>query len=83
MPRRSWCALRLNGSEGGGFSGRPNKAPDSCYAFWIGASLRALGAVSSPTFTSPHSPQADVIDATAVTAFVLSCESKLLGGFAK
>mmetsp|Transcript_8146 Transcript_8146/g.25144 ORF Transcript_8146/g.25144 Transcript_8146/m.25144 type:complete len:360 (-) Transcript_8146:66-1145(-) len=67
-PVVDWCARRS--ARGGGFCGRPNKPPDSCYAFWIGASLRALGA-------------ADLVDATAVTAFVFSCESKLLGGFAK
>ncbi|KAK7083123.1 Geranylgeranyl transferase type-1 subunit beta [Halocaridina rubra] len=26
-------------SEGGGLQGRPNKPPDTCYTFWIGASL--------------------------------------------
>lgn len=27
-----------------GFQGRPNKPVDTCYSFWIGSSLRILGA---------------------------------------
>ena len=27
----------------GGFCGRVNKFPDSCYSFWIGSSLKILG----------------------------------------
>lgn len=33
-----WASLR----QGDGFSGRVGKAPDSCYAFWVGASLHLL-----------------------------------------
>jgi geranylgeranyl transferase type-1 subunit beta len=30
-----WCLDR----QSTGFQGRPNKQPDTCYCFWIGASL--------------------------------------------
>lgn len=61
-----WCARR---QHGGGLCGRPNKPPDSCYSFWIGAALRAM--------------EVDVLDDGAVTRFVLACENHLVGGFAK
>ena len=64
-----WCARQASASEGG-VRGRPNKPPDSCYSFWIGASLRALGA-------------GDLIDPRSVTSFVLTCEHPRFGGFAK
>ena len=34
-----WCLSR----QGQGFNGRPNKVEDSCYTFWIGASLKVTG----------------------------------------
>lgn len=36
---RRWCIFR----QQTGFQGRPNKAVDTCYSFWIGASLQLLG----------------------------------------
>uniref|UniRef100_A0A915KFX8 Prenyltransferase alpha-alpha toroid domain-containing protein n=1 Tax=Romanomermis culicivorax TaxID=13658 RepID=A0A915KFX8_ROMCU len=33
---KKWCLLRQNE----GFFGRPNKPDDSCYTFWIGATLK-------------------------------------------
>eukprot|EP00300_Choanocystis_sp_HF-7_P039924 c6289_g1_i1.p1 GENE.c6289_g1_i1~~c6289_g1_i1.p1 ORF type:complete len:120 (+),score=25.01 c6289_g1_i1:1-360(+) len=36
---RRWCFSRLNQ----GFNGRPNKIDDTCYTFWIGASLSLIG----------------------------------------
>ncbi|KAI8081549.1 protein geranylgeranyltransferase-like protein type I beta subunit [Halteromyces radiatus] len=35
-----WCLDR----QSTGFQGRPNKQPDTCYCFWIGASLKMLNA---------------------------------------
>ena len=32
---RRWCALR----QLSGFQGRPNKPVDTCYSFWVGATL--------------------------------------------
>ena len=60
-----WCARRFTPS---GFVGRVNKPPDSCYAFWIGATLTTL--------RLPHDP-------APITNFLATCEHSLLGGFAK
>ncbi len=39
-----WCVNRLSVGEEGlaGFNGRPNKPVDTCYSFWVGASLTIL-----------------------------------------
>ena len=34
-----WCLNR----QQSGFNGRPNKPVDTCYSFWLGASLTLLG----------------------------------------
>jgi len=60
-----WCVER----QVSGFQGRINKDPDTCYSFWIGASLAMLGAY-------------DLVDFSAVRAFTYSCEKKT-GGFSK
>jgi len=52
-----------------GFQGRINKDPDTCYSFWIGASLDLLGAY-------------EYVDFTATKGFTLSCEQNV-GGFSK
>lgn len=36
-----WCEQRVQAA--GGYNGRTNKVPDSCYSFWIGATLDMLG----------------------------------------
>ncbi|KAH8049812.1 prenyltransferase [Aureococcus anophagefferens] len=61
----AWCARR---HDGRGVVGRTNKPPDSCYAYWVGAALRCLGARHLVDTTVP---------------FVLSCENRKMGGFAK
>lgn len=33
-----------------GFNGRPNKPVDTCYSFWIGATLKILGAFELTNF---------------------------------
>ena len=33
---KSWCLRR----QKDGFQGRPNKPVDTCYSFWVGASLK-------------------------------------------
>lgn len=33
---KRWCLFRQNS----GFQGRPNKPVDTCYSFWVGASLK-------------------------------------------
>lgn len=61
-----WCVHR----QEGGMQGRPNKAEDTCYSYWIGGTLRLLG-------------QDHLLDAQALREYVLSCQSKQLGGFGK
>ena len=39
---KRWCILR----QKSGFQGRPNKPVDTCYSFWVGASLQ----VTAPTY---------------------------------
>ncbi|KAK7295709.1 hypothetical protein RJT34_18620 [Clitoria ternatea] len=60
--------LQRQGADGG-FQGRPNKASDTCYAFWIGAVLRILGVCN-------------FVDNKALRGFLLSCQNKY-GGFSK
>ncbi len=70
LPRRDelvhWCVER----QVGGFQGRPNKDEDTCYSFWIGASLDLLGA--------PH-----MTDALALCDFACACQHPTYGGIAK
>lgn len=33
---KRWCLIR----QKNGFQGRPNKPVDTCYSFWVGASLK-------------------------------------------
>lgn len=55
-----------------GFQGRTGKAPDSCYSFWIGATLSILGAFADTDLASTRS-------------FLLNeCQSDpRIGGFSK
>ncbi|CAH2058715.1 unnamed protein product [Thlaspi arvense] len=63
----NWCLQRQ--ASDGGFQGRTNKRSDTCYAFWIGAVLKLLGADA-------------LIDKVALRQFLLTCQSKY-GGFSK
>eukprot|EP00850_Spirogloea_muscicola_P023756 SM000386S14573 [mRNA] locus=s386:14398:17914:+ [translate_table: standard] len=63
-----WC-LQKQDSDGGGLKGRTNKDADSCYSFWVGASLQMLGAY-------------DLVDKGALRNFLLTCQ-KESGGFSK
>ena len=63
-----WCVNRLTD----GFNGRPNKPSDTCYTFWIGASLVML---------EPFPEVSEFIG--KATEFVLSTEDDLIGGLAK
>jgi len=53
-----------------GFEGRVQKPPDGCYAFWIGGSLKMLGAW-------------DLVDFGYLRSFLCDCQGHLTGGFAK
>lgn len=60
-----WCTHR----QVGGMQGRPNKAEDTCYSYWIGATLTLLG-------------KNDLLDHEQLQNYVLSCQTKM-GGFSK
>jgi geranylgeranyl transferase type-1 subunit beta len=53
-----------------GFQGRINKPQDSCYSWWIGASLQILGYF-------------DMVETVHLKGFILSCQHFATGGFAK
>lgn len=61
--------MRQDFSEGG-FNGRPNKLADTCYSFWIGASLALLNG-----FT--------YVDQISLMQFVLATQDPIIGGFGK
>jgi geranylgeranyl transferase type-1 subunit beta len=69
MPNRrgvlKWCAL----AQGEGFCGRPNKPPDTCYSFWVGATMKILGVYGWTNVSGNR-------------AFNFSCQT-LRGGFGK
>jgi len=60
-----WCVQ----AQGAGFVGRPNKPPDSCYSFWIGATMKMLGIY-------------DYSNRNGNRAFNFECQTKY-GGFGK
>ena len=61
-----WCLHR----QSEGFNGRPNKPDDSCYSWWIVATLKLL-----------HSHA--LIDCQLNETFLHATESKMTGGFSK
>eukprot|EP01038_Epipyxis_sp_PR26KG_P010652 gene10652-14306_t len=64
-----WCEQRQ--LESGGYQGRTNKDPDSCYSFWIGASLSILNRFHDS-------------DLEKTKLFLLKdCQCKYTGGFSK
>jgi len=71
-----WCVARQGrgsdraGGAGAGFQGRPNKPEDTCYSFWVGATLALLDSLHLTS--APHSQQ-----------FVLSTQDPVTGGLAK
>ena len=63
-----WCVTR---QQEEGLQGRPNKDEDTCYSYWIGATLRLLGDYD------------EFLDHAALRSFVLSCQHAVFGGFSK
>ncbi|GAB6024029.1 Geranylgeranyl transferase type-1 subunit beta [Chamberlinius hualienensis] len=61
-----WCMFR----QQSGFQGRPNKPEDTCYSFWVGASLKLLGIF-------------DLVDKKQNREFILSTQNSMTGGLAK
>jgi len=64
-----WCLRRMVCGSGG-YQGRSNKVSDSCYSFWIGASLDMLDA-------------SHLANPLEIRRFLSTCENKLFGGFSK
>ncbi|KAG0575744.1 hypothetical protein KC19_5G027400 [Ceratodon purpureus] len=62
-----WCVRRQ--TESGGFQGRLNKPADTCYAFWVGSSLKMLGTYN-------------LCNTVELRSFLLTCQSGW-GGFSK
>jgi geranylgeranyl transferase type-1 subunit beta len=63
---KRWCLFK----QVDGFQGRPNKDPDTCYSFWIGATLKLLNAF-------------EFVNVQANVEFVLATEDDMMGGLAK
>ncbi|KAM6965172.1 geranylgeranyl transferase type-1 subunit beta [Aplochiton taeniatus] len=61
-----WCIMR----QQSGFHGRPNKPVDTCYSFWVGATLELLGVFQYTDFERNRN-------------YILSTQDRLVGGFAK
>lgn len=53
-----------------GFQGRPNKPVDTCYSFWIGATLKMLGCYNLVNYEMNR-------------GYVLSTQNEITGGLAK
>ncbi|KAE8741270.1 hypothetical protein FOCC_FOCC013192 [Frankliniella occidentalis] len=63
---RRWCMMR----QESGFNGRPNKPVDTCYSFWVGATLKILDCY-------------DLINKSENRSFTLATQDNITGGFAK
>lgn len=61
-----WCVNK----QRKGLKGRPNKQADTCYTFWLGATLKLLGA--------NH-----LLDEKSLIRFVLDTQDPIIGGLAK
>uniref|UniRef100_A0A7S2WN64 Geranylgeranyl transferase type-1 subunit beta n=1 Tax=Rhizochromulina marina TaxID=1034831 RepID=A0A7S2WN64_9STRA len=61
-----WCVHR----QVGGFQGRCNKPPDTCYSFWVGGTLSLLGKTHLMHVESTHD-------------FLEQCEQRIIGGYGK
>lgn len=64
-----WLLLRQDSAEGG-LQGRPNKRPDTCYSFWVGATLKLLGGFH-------------FLDLPSLLNFVLATQDPITGGLGK
>ncbi|XP_065911025.1 geranylgeranyl transferase type-1 subunit beta-like [Dysidea avara] len=63
---KKWCIRR----QQSGFQGRPHKPVDTCYSFWLGASLNLLKC-------------GDMVEKTMNKQYVYSTQGAFTGGFAK
>ncbi|KAK3096764.1 hypothetical protein FSP39_003019 [Pinctada imbricata] len=63
---KQWCLNR----QQTGFQGRPNKPTDTCYSFWIGATLKLLDVYN-------------LSNKEMNRGFILETQNNITGGFAK
>ena len=63
---KRWCLFK----QEDGFQGRPNKDCDSCYSFWVGATLKLLNSY-------------DFVNFKLNKQFILSTQEHVIGGLAK
>ncbi|XP_059549831.1 geranylgeranyl transferase type-1 subunit beta isoform X2 [Myotis daubentonii] len=63
---KRWCIMR----QQNGYHGRPNKPVDTCYSFWVGATLKLLKIFQYTNFEKNRN-------------YILSTQDRLVGGFAK
>ncbi|XP_046400376.1 geranylgeranyl transferase type-1 subunit beta [Ischnura elegans] len=63
---KRWCIYR----QISGFQGRPNKPVDTCYSFWVGATLKLLGIFH-------------LVDYQQNKDYLLSTQDPITGGFSK
>lgn len=63
----------------GGFNGRVNKMSDTCYSFWVGASLAMISKHSVKAECLPLS----LVDKQAAVDFLLKQQHPIVGGFVK
>ncbi|XP_029427252.1 geranylgeranyl transferase type-1 subunit beta isoform X2 [Rhinatrema bivittatum] len=63
---RRWCIMR----QQNGFHGRPNKPVDTCYSFWVGATLKLLNIFQYTDWEKNRN-------------FIMSTQDRIVGGFAK
>ena len=69
-----WCVTR----QVGGMQGRPNKAEDTCYSYWIGGTLRLL----QHSNYCNNQKMDSLLNHEALCDFVFSCQTPM-GGFGK
>lgn len=71
IPHKEALGMWLIRRQISGFHGRPQKEPDVCYSFWVGASLKTLGIVG-------------LFDGENQVNFTFACDcSETSGGFKK
>ncbi|XP_039272013.2 geranylgeranyl transferase type-1 subunit beta-like [Styela clava] len=66
MRLQRWCLNR----QKSGFHGRPHKDDDTCYSFWIGASLKLIGSL-------------ELCDWHENEQYIISTQDSVIGGFGK
>ncbi|KAL4227825.1 Geranylgeranyl transferase type-1 subunit beta [Mactra antiquata] len=63
---KRWCIFR----QQSGFNGRPNKPVDTCYSFWVGATLQLLDCYN-------------FVNSECNRAFLMDTQQPITGGFSK